>query len=105
MVAIQLNIAKENGSNQNVATPQDQKHSGLTFLWSIFHIFYSVFFYYCSVFLIATACALWYYDIDQNFLCTGIKRIIRYHIGSITYAAVLITIITTLKQMANNARD
>ena len=71
-------------------------------LWIFFHIFYSCFFYYCLVFLIATACAIWYYGLDQNYLCTGLGRIVKNHIGSFTFAALLVTIVTMLRQAAEN---
>lgn len=79
-------------------------HSALSILWMFFHIFYSIFFYYCMVFLIATACAMWYYGIDGNYLFTAIKRIIRYHIGSFTFAALLVTVVTMARQAAEDAQ-
>ena len=62
------------------------------------------FFYYCLVFLIATACAMWYYNVDGNYLCIGIKRIVRYHTGSFTFAALIITIVTIARQAAEDAQ-
>ncbi len=61
-----------------------------------------LFFYYCMVFLIATAAAMWYYGIDGNYLCIGVKRIIRYHVGSFTFAAIILTIVTMVRQMVEN---
>ena len=100
MVAIQLQGINANDNDPNNTTGEEGKHAGLSFLWVLFHIFYTIFFYYCMVFLIATACAMWYYDIDGNYLFTGIKRIVRYHVGSFTFGALLVTIVTMLRQAA-----
>ena len=48
---------------------------------------------------------MWYYDIDGNYLCIGMKRIIRYHIGSFTFGALLVTIVTMLRQAAEREAD
>ena len=100
MVAIQLQGMKANDNDPNTTTDEESKHAGLSFLWVFFHIFYTIFFYYCMVFIIATACAMWYYSIDGNYLCTGVKRIVRYHVGSFTFGALLVTIVTMLRQSA-----
>ena len=51
-------------------------------------------------FLIATACADWYYGIEENYYSTGIFRLNRYHIGSFTFGAMIVTIINMLKRAA-----
>ena len=58
-----------------------------------------LFFYYCMVFLVATATAMWYYNVEGNYLCTGIGRIIKYHTGSFTFAAIILTLIKMARQM------
>ena len=100
MAAIQINGLKADDGDPNTTTDEEGKHGGLSFLWVFFHLFYSFFFYYCLVFLIATACAMWYYNIDGNYLCVGIKRIVRYHTGSFTFAAIIITLVTMARQAA-----
>ena len=57
----------------------------------------TLFFYYVLTFLIATACSVWYYGLQDSYLCTGIGRINRYHIGSITFAANVITFLKILQ--------
>jgi hypothetical protein len=52
------------------------------------------------VFLIATAAGLWYYGIDRNYLTTGLKWIWNAHIGSFTFAAMIIAIIDMMKSAA-----
>jgi len=49
------------------------------------------------VFLIATACALWFFGMDRNYLTTGLGWITKAHLGSLTFASLLITIITIIK--------
>lgn len=50
------------------------------------------------VFLIATGCALWYFgQDDKNYLCTGLRWIFGSHLGSLTFASIIITIVTLLK--------
>ena len=51
------------------------------------------------VFLVATATAMWYYNVEGNYLCIGIGRIIRYHTGSFTFAAIILTLIKMARQM------
>ena len=51
------------------------------------------------VFLVATATAMWYYNVEGNYLCIGIGRIIKYHIGSFTFAAIILTLIKMARQM------
>ena len=81
---------------------RQNNNNGTVFLWVLFHIFYSLFFEYCLVFLIGTACAIWYYNLDQNFIFIGTKRIIRYHLGSFTFATFIISVVAFLRQTADN---
>jgi len=60
----------------------------------------TIFFYYVLSFLISTACANWYYGLkDTNYWCEGTGRINKYHIGSFTFAALLLTIIKIMKML------
>jgi hypothetical protein len=55
------------------------------------------------VFVIATAAAYWYYGQDKNVL-SGFSTI-RYHLGSITFASVVITIITLMRRAASKNKQ
>jgi hypothetical protein len=56
------------------------------------------------VFVVATAAAYWYYRQDKNVL-SGFGTI-RYHLGSITFAAIVITVITMMRRAASaKSRD
>jgi hypothetical protein len=57
------------------------------------------------VFLIATATALWYFNIDGNYILKGLKNIWSSHIGSLTFASMMVTIVSMLKSAANNNGD
>jgi hypothetical protein len=65
------------------------------------YIFLTIFFYYVLSFLVSTACAMWYYGNTGNYWCEGTTRINKYHIGSFTFAALLLTLIKMLKLMLN----
>ena len=54
------------------------------------------------VFLIATATALWYFNMEGNFILKGLKNIWSSHIGSLTFASLMVTIVSMLKSAANN---
>lgn len=56
------------------------------------------------VFIIATACANWYYGINENFCCQGNQRILRYHLGSLTFGALVVTIVALLNSLINQKR-
>lgn len=72
-------------------------------IWLFLQFFYSFFFYYCIVFLIATAAAFWYYNVDGNYLCVGAKRIMANHLGSFTFAAIIVALIAMAKSSTDNA--
>jgi hypothetical protein len=57
------------------------------------------------VFLIATAAGLWYYGFDKNYLKTGLRWIWSSHVGSFTFAAMIVAIIDMLKSSAEDQRD
>ena len=64
-------------------------------------VFMGYFLNYIETFLIATACAFWYYDIQQSYCGTGIKRVNRYHLGSLTFGAIIVAIINLLRKLAS----
>jgi|LakMenEpi03Aug12_release.lakeMendotaPanAssembly.Ray.scaffolds.fasta_scaffold139184_4 hypothetical protein len=45
---------------------------------------------------------MWYYNIDGSYILTGLKRIFSNHLGSITFAAMLIAIVSSARQSAEN---
>ncbi len=49
------------------------------------------------VFLVATATALWYFNITANYLVMGLKNIFRSHIGSLTFASMIVAVVSFLK--------
>ena len=76
----------------------------LLIIWLTIGVFFSLFFYYCMVFMIASAAAYWYYRNPQNSVLSGLKHI-PYNIGSFVFAAVVVTIINMLKRAAQARRN
>jgi hypothetical protein len=72
----------------------------LTIVWYVDAIFWGFFLYYCMVFLIASACAYWYYQSESNSVLRGINNI-KYHLGSICFGSIIITLITMLRILAS----
>eukprot|EP00919_Chromeraceae_sp_WS-2016_P066568 GHVR01157501.1.p1 GENE.GHVR01157501.1~~GHVR01157501.1.p1 ORF type:complete len:208 (+),score=-18.05 GHVR01157501.1:283-906(+) len=70
----------------------------ISYVWYAMGIFFGFFLYYCMVFLIAMAVAFWYYQQDQSVL-HGFT-FLRKHIGSITFGAIVITLIKIARQLA-----
>jgi hypothetical protein len=66
------------------------------------YIFMSIFLYYVLSFLISTACAFWYYNIEGDYFCTATGRINRYHVGSFTFAALLLTLVRVMQLIINS---
>ena len=54
------------------------------------------------VFLIATATALWYFNIEANYVVKGLKYLWSAHIGSLSFASLLVALISFLKSAADN---
>ena len=77
-------------------------YDGFSLIWLFFSIFYSYFFYYVMVFLIATATAMWYFNLDANYILKGLSYIWSGHIGSLTFASLMVTIVGMLKSATNN---
>ncbi len=67
----------------------------LTGVWMLFWLFYNFFFYYMMVFTVAVTCAFWYYNVtDKNPIKTAYQWIFKSALGAITFAALLISIVT-----------
>lgn len=75
----------------------------LTYVWYADLIFWGFFLYYCMTFLVASACAYWYYQSPNNSVLRGINNI-KYHLGSICFGAIVITIITMLRVLAQSKK-
>ena len=84
----------------NAAEPTTE--NGFIFVYIFMLVFMNEFLFYVETFLIATACADWYYSVEDNYYTTAIGRINRFHIGSITFGAIIITIITLLRRAAQD---
>ena len=84
-------------------TKNDETLRILTYVWYVDAIFWGFFLYYVMTFLVASACAYWYYQSNDNSVLRGINNI-KYHLGSICFGAIVITIITILRMLASSAR-
>ena len=74
-------------------------------IWVLLWLFYTFFFYYLMVFTIAVTCAFWYYNVQgKNSIITAYKWIYGSAIGSITFAALVIAIITLVRMIVDTNR-
>jgi hypothetical protein len=48
---------------------------------------------------------MWYYNVDGNYLCVSLKRIISNHLGSFTFAALIMAIVTMARQSAQRQQS
>ena len=55
------------------------------------------------VFLVASACAYWYYQSQDNSVLKGFNHL-KYHIGPITFGGIIITIITMARILATHGQ-
>ena len=63
-----------------------------------FYIFITEFLFYVEVFLISTSVAYWYYGkSEENGCWSGTGVLNRYHIGSLTFASMLIIVVKIIK--------
>jgi hypothetical protein len=71
----------------------------------VLYTFFTYFFYYSMVFLIAASVAQWYYgnlsNIENSMLGTAFKWYFKSSIGPITFAAVVITIIKIIRTLVS----
>ena len=74
-------------------------------IWVLLWLFETFFFYYLMVFTIAVTCAFWYYNVQwKNSIITAYKWIYGSAIGSITFAALVIAIITLVRMIVDTNR-
>jgi hypothetical protein len=62
----------------------------------------TIFLYYVLSFFISTACSLWYYGKDEGYFCTALGRINKNHLGSLTFAALLLAIVRVMQLLVNS---
>lgn len=68
------------------------------------YAFATLFTYYVTVFLVASAVAVWYYQVKDKTVCSGFGWLFKGHLGSLTFAALVIIIIKMLKEKAKNGK-
>lgn len=93
-------------SKSKVADTENTKNifNIIGIVWYALGVFWGFYLYYCMVFLIASACAYWYYQSENNSVLRGINNI-KYHLGSICFGAIVVTIITMLRILATARRS
>ncbi len=104
-IGIQLDRPTESfnkASSQNSTQYHYDFHDVMSTIWVFFNVFFTYFLYYVMVFLIATATALWYFNINGNYILKGLKHIWKGHIGSLTFAAMIVAILNFLKSSADS---
>lgn len=69
--------------------PITSQQRGLFVLQLIYYLFFNFFMYYVLVFLIASAVGYWYYQ-KEGGCCVGLKHLVGSHIGSLTFASIII---------------
>jgi hypothetical protein len=69
-------------------------------------VFWNFYFYYTSVFLTSTSLAIWFYDKTDKYdtIATPFKLMARYHLGTITFASLVITFSKIVKFLLIFAR-
>lgn len=73
--------------------------------WVFMLVFFNFYFYYTSVFLTSTSLAIWFYDKQEyDTITTPFKFMVRYHLGTITFASLVITFGKLLKFLLFFAR-
>jgi hypothetical protein len=87
----------ENNADQN----SRDKFKGMMYGYFFLTIFIGFFLYYLMVFVVATAVGYWYFQQDRNVL-KGYANVSK-HVGSLTFASLVITIITVLRHLAQDA--
>lgn len=96
-------IAVQSRANKHIIAQESTRgDQGIMGYFVIMYIFMAIFFNYVLTFLIATSCGLWHYGIEGNYWCEGTGRINRYHVGSITFAAILVVLMRVLSFVINS---
>jgi hypothetical protein len=69
----------------------------------IYYMFITAFLYYVTVFLIASAVGQWYYQRNAN-CCAGLGNLLCSHLGSLTFASIIITLIKLVQMALDSAQ-
>lgn len=64
--------------------------------------FMTIFLYYVMVYLMSNCCGFWYYGKPQLGFLDGLRKLNRYHIGSLTFATIIISFVRLLKKITQN---
>ena len=74
-------------------------------IWVLLWLFYTFLFYYIMVFTVAVTCAFWYYNVnDRNPIKAAYQWIYKSALGAITFAALLISVITFARMVLDSNR-
>lgn len=76
----------------------------LTGVMILLWLFFLFFLYYMMVFTIAVSCAFWYYGVERNALATAYKWIFTSHLGSLTFGALVIAVVTFIRMLADSGK-
>lgn len=75
-------------------------------IWVLLWLFYTFFFYYMMVFTVAVTCSFWYYNVEgKNPLITAYKWMFKSAFGALTFAALLISVITFARLIVDSKRQ
>lgn len=71
---------------------------GSSIYWAFLLLFFNIYFYYTSIFLTSYSLAIWFYQKQSmDGFGTPFKHMVRYHLGSITFATLIISIVKFIK--------
>ena len=74
-------------------------------VWVFVYLLVSLLLYYMMVFAIATACAYWYYNVQNgNPILTSYKWIFTSAFGSLVFGAVLVAVVRLARLLINSGR-
>lgn len=82
---------------------QHAKEIAFYTIWIVMIIFMTLFLYYVMVFLIGYCCANWFYGHHNSGICRGFGHINKSHIGSLTFASILVTIVKIIQLLIQSA--
>lgn len=101
---LSLMIERANWQNEHDEDPTTANF--FTGLWMLLWLFYTFFFYYLMVFTVAVTCAFWYYNVQgKNPIITAYKWIFNSALGAITFAALLISLVTFARMIIDTKRN
>ena len=78
-------------------------YSSLSILWYAIGVFFTFLLYYFMVFAVASAVAFWYYQNENTNVIQGFLNL-KYHLGSVAFGSLVITIITVMRVLAETQK-